>query len=581
VISRVSQMALSAFGLLVLVGSGFALRATPADSPDALPGTASISGTVTSEKEFKGAKVYATNLEKNVVFMVYTAGGHYQFVNLFPGTYEVRVEKNGFDSEGPKKVSVSSSGDVKADFSLRAGKYIPNVRVQVEYPIAKALPYDEVYPPGPGREIAQNCLVCHGPDWLSTRQFSAEQWNTAIDDMIRRANVSVPGSFSASERRTLVDYLTQNFGPDSEPRRVAQPEMAVDEAALSKAMYVEYHLPPLAKNQMAADAHSAEEGDAPAAACANCGGRRLHDPHIGNDGDVWYADQLGDVIGRVDPRTATFKDYPIPDPTAVPHGLTMDRAGIIWFTSATALGRLDPETGKMKLYKNPDFRSGGNTPIVDSKGNVWYTGGASGSYLAKWDHATDKVTFYKTPTFEPQPYGMVHDKNDNLWFALLARCKVVKFDQQTEQFIEYSPPNSDRPCTIRRLSFDHDGMLWYGLAGKVDGFQKIGKLDTQTGKIIEYTMPYLFTYPYDIQPDPENNMWITDAGEGGALVKFDRKTEKFIYYPMPQLTDMPKLEVSRAGSIWYTTRSGDPKTMAIGVLFPDKTKIKSYAAYNP
>ena len=63
------------------------------------------------------------------------------------------------------------------------------------------------------------------------------------------------------------------------------------------------------------------------------------------------------------------------------------------------------------------------------------------SEIAKWDHASDKVTFYKTPSFKPQPYGMVHDKNDNIWFALLARCKVVKFDPETEQFIEYSPPD--------------------------------------------------------------------------------------------------------------------------------------------
>ena len=112
-------------------------------------------------------------------------------------------------------------------------------------------------------------------------------------------------------------------------------------------------------------------------------------------------------------------------------------------------------------------------------------------------------------------------------------------------------------------------MLWYGLAGMVNGYPNIGKLDPHSGKITEYKMPYLFAYPYDIQPDPDNNMWITDAGEGGALVKFDRQTERFIYYPTPQFSDVPKLEVSRDGAIWYTTRSGEPKNMAIGVLYPD------------
>ena len=140
-------------------------------------------------------------------------------------------------------------------------------------------------------------------------------------------------------------------------------------------MYVEYRLPSPPKKDRSIDAHSAEEGDAPAAACGDCAGRRLHDPHIGNDGSVWYADQVGVTIGKVDPRTATFKDYPISDRTAVPHGLTMDQEGQIWITSASALGRLDPKTGKMQLYRRSSIRSGGNTPIVDSKGNVWYTGG--------------------------------------------------------------------------------------------------------------------------------------------------------------------------------------------------------------
>jgi virginiamycin B lyase len=420
--------------------------------------------------------------------------------------------------------------------------------------------------------------VCHGPDWLSTRQFSSSQWNTVIDDMIRKGNVRVPGSFSAAEREVLVDYLTQNFGPKNEPRRVAEQDMDVDEAMVAKAMYVEYQLPPLPAGHKPLEGQNADDGDSPEGACRSCGPRRLHDPHIGNDGSVWYADQVGLTIGKIDPRTATFKDYLIEDPTAPPHGLTMDQKGQIWFTSASALGRLDPETGKMRFYKRPSIRSGGNTPTVDAKGDVWYTGGVS--EIAKWDHSTDKVTFYKTPSFEPQPYGMVTDKHGKIWFAMLAQCKVVRFDPAAEQFTEYSTPYSDRPCTIRRLSFDHDGMLWYGLAGKVNGYQKIGRIDPETGKTVEYTSPYRFTWLYDVQADPDNNIWIPDSGEGGALVKFDRKLEKFIYFPMPQLTDSPKLEITRDGAIWYTTRSGDPKTMSIGVMYPDMEKVKSFAAYN-
>ena len=541
-----------------------------------------ISGSVTAPKEFHAAQVYAENSEKGIVYMVYTAGGRYRFMHLFPGKYQLSVSKNGFTSPEVKPITVAAGGNVTADLTMKEGVHIPNRRISTEYPEGvKLLPYDTVYPPGPGRDIAQACLVCHGPDWLSTRQFNESAWNSAINDMIRRGNVRVPGSFSPDEREVLVQYLTQNFGPNSEPRRVAEPDMDVDEAVVSKAMYVEYRLPSLPPGHKPLDGRNvADDGDIPGGSCADrsCGPRRLHDPHIGNDGNVWYADQVGLTIGKVDPRTGVFKDYPIEDPTAPPHGLTMDQKGQIWFTSANALGRFDPETGEMRFYKRSNLRSGGNTATVDGTGDVWYTGGVS--EIGQWDHTTDKVNFYKTPSFEPQPYGMVTDKSGQVWFAMLANCKVVKFDPVARQFTEFSAPYVNRPCTIRRLSFDHDGMLWYGLAGNVNGYQKIVKMDPKTAKTTEYATPYRFTWPYDVQADPENNIWMPDSGEGGALVKFDRKTEKFLYFPTPQTTDSPKLEVSRDGAIWYTTRSGDEKKMSIGVLYPNMETIKSFAAYN-
>src|SRR5579862_6640518 len=59
--------------------------------PDETTGLGSIFGTVSGPKEFKAAKVYAKNLDKNVTYMVFTEGGKYQAIDLFPGNYEVRV----------------------------------------------------------------------------------------------------------------------------------------------------------------------------------------------------------------------------------------------------------------------------------------------------------------------------------------------------------------------------------------------------------------------------------------------------------------------------------------------------------
>ena len=57
-----------------------------------LKGLASVSGSVTSPAPFKAAKVYFRNAARRMQYMVYTAGGKYQAVNLLPGNYEMRVE---------------------------------------------------------------------------------------------------------------------------------------------------------------------------------------------------------------------------------------------------------------------------------------------------------------------------------------------------------------------------------------------------------------------------------------------------------------------------------------------------------
>ena len=85
-----------------------------------------------------------------------------------------------------------------------------------------------------------------------------------------------------------------------------------------------------------------------------------------------------------------------------------------------------------------------------------------------------------------------------------------------------------------------------------------------------------FSEPYDTWPDADGNIWISDGGQGGALIKFDPRTEKFTYYPTPQRTDQPKLEITREGAIWYCPRSSEKA--AVGVLYPDVTKVTTLAA---
>jgi streptogramin lyase len=96
-------------------------------------------------------------------------------------------------------------------------------------------------------------------------------------------------------------------------------------------------------------------------------------------------------------------------------------------------------------------------------------------------------------------------------------------------------------------------------------------------KIVEYDLPMRFSEPYDVWPDRDDRIWISDGGQGGALIRFEPRTEKFSYYPTPQTTDQPKLAITRGGAIWYTPRSS--LKAAVGVLYPDMDTITTLAAH--
>ncbi|HWF37593.1 MAG TPA: carboxypeptidase regulatory-like domain-containing protein [Candidatus Acidoferrales bacterium] len=532
---------------------------------DQVTGLGSISGTVTGPKEFKAAKVYAKNLDKNVTYMVFTEGGKYQALDLFPGNYEVRAEKNGFTSPDAQKVTVSAGGTASANFTLTDGTYRPAQQMRTGVPMNEPLvEYDKLYPPGPGRvTIERSCMRCHGPDFLPNKQWDADQWNAGIDLMMSTApnsnppgrinEVSVPGLIQGEERKTLVDYLVKNFGPDSTPRGLAIQEAPIDEKALGKAEFMEYQLPPLPNGKE----------------------RRFHDEHLSQNGDVWYVDTNGLQIGKMDPRTATWTDYALPDAKYRGHGLIQTKDGDIWVAGHTAFVRIDSKTGEMKFYPydpNSPRPPHGNTPFADSKESVWTTLMWT-NQVAKYDRQTGEVSRFTPPTPFGGIYGMVIDKQDNMWATEWINCKIEKFDTKNEKFTEYTPP--DKPCNARRVFVDHAGMVWIPM----DWPGKIESLNPKTGQFTSYPEPVPHAFPYDIQEDSMNNLWIADSGQGGGLYKFEPKTKKFTYYPAEQRTDMPKISVSQENSIWYTTRGGSTKTQSLGVLYPDKTKIKTLAAY--
>lgn len=76
------------------------------------------------------------------------------------------------------------------------------------------------------------------------------------------------------------------------------------------------------------------------------------------DGTIWQSDpQSGGPENKLymfDPKTRKFKDYPLPPPGRLSHGIDFSTDGNVWFSTGSGhLGRLDPRTGKFTYWDLP------------------------------------------------------------------------------------------------------------------------------------------------------------------------------------------------------------------------------------
>ena len=95
---------------------------------------------------------------------------------------------------------------------------------------------------------------------------------------------------------------------------------------------------------------------------------------IGPDGMIWFGEYKGGKIGRFDPKTETFKEYPLPGPDPTPYALGFDADGYLWYNSndTDLLGRFDTKTGKVTEYPFPHPEVYMREFFRDPQGRMWY-----------------------------------------------------------------------------------------------------------------------------------------------------------------------------------------------------------------
>src|SRR5262249_43552481 len=95
----IALLASFAAAYLVFAVSGPAAARLSAAQAGAIPGTANLSGTVDSAAPFKAAQVFIRNVDKRILYMVYSNAGQFRAVALFPGNYQVSAGAKGLESD--------------------------------------------------------------------------------------------------------------------------------------------------------------------------------------------------------------------------------------------------------------------------------------------------------------------------------------------------------------------------------------------------------------------------------------------------------------------------------------------------
>src|SRR6266576_579425 len=95
---------------------------------------------------------------------------------------------------------------------------------------------------------------------------------------------------------------------------------------------------------------------------------------LGPDGMIYSGEYAGGKMLQFNPKTQTFKEFPLPGPDPSPYALGFDADGYLWYDSHNMdiIGRFDPKTGKVIEYPVPHSELAMREFFRDSQGRMWY-----------------------------------------------------------------------------------------------------------------------------------------------------------------------------------------------------------------
>ncbi len=512
-----------------------------------------LEGRVSSSEEgmMEGVLVTARRAgAKFTVTVVSDDKGRYRFLRkmLQPGDYSLQIRAVGYDLDSPAKIEVVPNKTATA-----------NLRLVETKNLAAQLTTAEWLATVPGTHAQKlallGCGSCHSVGQIIMSHHNAAEWLDIFDRMsgyepessMARAQ-KVPKTFVLNDAaKKQADYLSSINLSATDKWAFPLKTLPRPKGRATHVVITEYDLPK-------ADAVP-------------------HDVAVDMNGTVWWADSEWQYLGKFNPKTDKFDQYPIAvfdaNETLGTVEVQVDKSGNVWtglMVQGSKIAKFDPRAEKFSywdLLKTGEEQPKGFlqprvaflTPLHDDvDGGVW---------------ATDLLKMYRVnirsghidrfDVFQKMPggprghliYQVAADSKNNGYFLEWTGGGVGRIDAKTGETAFYPTPTPN--SFSRRGHFDDQDRLWF------DEFfaDRIAMFDTRTNKIQEWQVPTVWTAPYDVAPDNKGEIWASGLSSD-RLLRFNPRTGEYIEYLLPRYTDARRISFDHSNgrmAIWLPNKN--------------------------
>lgn len=211
------------------------------------------------------------------------------------------------------------------------------------------------------------------------------------------------------------------------------------------------------------------------------------------DGAIWFVEFETNKIARLDPGAGTIQEFPVNE--GHPHDLVI-QGDRIWYSQGgkfwariffNKMASFDMNTHEVREITIPPKNSVPHGVTLDAKGSVWFTQFFAHkiSRLEGSQQGSPRIVDYPVPGKRKGPHDIVvDDKNGWVWFVLnhadsIGRLDLARAKPGTSEGMEEFkiPTSGGNPNS---LTLDSEGNVWFVEMGKY--FR--GKYQNKIGKLI-------------------------------------------------------------------------------------------------